>query len=1813
MSSTLTTNSHIGGKPIGKSIWPMRLDESTAEDNFVRVDPVAVFIYEIRVADIGPAPQRFVDVDHNNSANGMIEAGFQMVIRACEKMIQTYYDSTEQNPEAFPLEMYLETVLRPEGEEVVEKKDQESRDARDLVANFVENFYGRERFKKESVTAQTGTLNIESIANIRYMQGFDHRRVYAYRFHIFIYNKKVNFSAQIIGVVDIAIDLYKRYAGVDNDEFAVMRRNNKFAKASKGNNNRNGNGGGGGGGGNNDNNDALKGNNANRSTTAPLSHNVFENERWKLIKSYNDYITFCAAYLRDESWCSEQKKRELLNRQNPLPSPENPLCPINVFGAQTYFRSAAEKRLPIDEKQLDIANYFTIEKDAARETRISAKFPYPKLVLRVPIDKLSSGIEVANMFLPDVQKRIIEPHLDLQRSVGAGIERIASAVQSVADADASPEVGRDQDDDVDDKRPQIDGNDDDEEEEEAEIVQRQRNAPLIRRGMTDSADDGDASRNAYESIVQASVDHLSDAADRSLDMQEDDFSASSSAITLSGRANDDDDNDDGGAPFIGGRRLEVSPLDNPDLAEAIREVQREANNNAARAHQQNMPRQQEDHAAEALQHSNPLINERADIFATLTRHMGAGAPHKNARHVANIDASYVINGDFGDAKQMELNKAILSANEEGGINRTDHHMMRSRIFHGVCAAIAKIQDPKQRTTARLQMMFRAAEEYRNKCGSSVSNISNPMKMINVWYEEQKRNRRVQFDGEIRFFEKSLSMFAHTQIAKLFMFDQVCFIYTAHAEVLAALYCAMSAYWYRFDLRLHPLFYGPAGSSKSEVLSTMARTLISGTVEAVTNESQQADATDENENDVIRILHELPAAWVTKAQADSHKIEGLKNQMTAGISTRVVLDISNGQRRRVYVTSEKQIVYCAASNLDEEALEKAVRDRFLLFHQVKRHRPDCTIDQKMAQMANAPLATRRTRERFEYNMRLTQYNFAHTEKYIMIGILCRPSLVVTPIVLARYMQALEQCSGFRGDRRLSDKILTLARVLTIETAITWVYRSPMSPCYMKEVDLWYLLLAEPFMKDTEEIAMYALDIARSQCINPDQEQFLHVCREWILPKEQEKHLEATKSLLLFPIDDQTIYEVNNAKHQMFRRWHYDHSQNGPNYTLINKQKTKLLRQSGTSKSGNNYQQHQIVGTQTTTTQYAAITANTLADAVKEYTNATASKNTAIAAPAIGAAAAASQQDDGNDEPNLPYTEEEAKALKAADEAADRLARPQQVQRGEPKKTYHAAYNHQAGSVADLMRQREQKAAFDAQYNWQYVSFFESLSAFAARVAHQNSEHKGARETNAAAIEKLCRDMAKRKITSKLYIPNPASYNPPVIIDESSEPTVQDMIILPADNSCVYIHSSLLIGEYKDPHEIALAACASNFTPSARFLSGLPYEPSTPHVFKVRDVGPNNRTNFTFSIDKMTRQAELLGFTREAAMRKGDEHDADEVELDEDDMRKQKPLEKDENSHKAIFMSLDDFSTQMHLKSLGMPLTENNMNFFNARINDNAARRIPGATIQVPMTYPDDVIATMKASQAKTEELMREFTGLSLSELNLKRSAYAANIIDVEYDADEEVGADSITPQFAELHRLCATERDDTEINLLIANARLLKQSNTKQQQLLRSSSSTKSGGAIETTPPSLSPSQTTNKTPISSTTTSTTTATTTKPAAAATAVSTPSGSGGRKMRKTAHTSSTTPQNPSSANTSALSSQDAATAESSYEAALDRLVDTFNTSVAPLADPHMPRLKNTSLFNYNAMRAVDDNDDNDSISSSSSSSSVGIAAEAPPLSD
>ena len=482
------------------------------------------------------------------------------------------------------------------------------------------------------------------------------------------------------------------------------------------------------------------------------------------------------------------------------------------------------------------------------------------------------------------------------------------------------------------------------------------------------------------------------------------------------------------------------------------------------------------------------------------------APLRDYDNIKGISARHMVGLDFHDAETTEQNRLLMGGSRTGPQNGFQTHALRVQFFENELPKISAITNAVQRAAMKVAMKFNATQQYIFKCTSVNSNVTKQGKAILAWMKMQERSGALRFLDDARFVDPQLSFFANGIVQLVDGFERYCAAYTAHGAILRCITSFLNAYMHRFDVnRLILLFYGDPMTSKSFPIVVAANLFIDGTVSRVTSQSRHARNTGDHENDTIQAIEEMPNELIHIDNMNGDIQNEYKDIVTRGKSSREIKEIDTtgasgaAKHKKVTLESEKCMVVVGASNIKKSEITPAIASRTDLVHQVPQTRRDCSLDAVRASGESRAHSVVLGRANFVHRMRFTQAIVYSAEKLIKIGALAEPSLEVFNIVMPRYCKVLESKFGIQISRRVKERCSMQVRTLVLLTACSWLYRSPASPVYGKSFDYWHLLLIDPFLRDTEEIVHFALDMYRDQSIDPNREDVLRCLRDYVVPE------------------------------------------------------------------------------------------------------------------------------------------------------------------------------------------------------------------------------------------------------------------------------------------------------------------------------------------------------------------------------------------------------------------------------------------------------------------------------------------------------------------------------------------------------------------------------------------------------------------------------------------------------------------------------------------------------------------------------------------
>ena len=295
---------------------------------------------------------------------------------------------------------------------------------------------------------------------------------------------------------------------------------------------------------------------------------------------------------------------------------------------------------------------------------------------------------------------------------------------------------------------------------------------------------------------------------------------------------------------------------------------------------------------------------------------------------------------------------------------------------------------------------------------------------------------------------------------------------------------LDAYRRGLDLHINWLLTGAGNAGKSYATSIAGDDMsIPHSVEFLAHETAKANAVSHDQNDRITLYHEFPdhLLGISKGQMKNTGDYLFKSSLDQSvmITKEFHRDETTGQRSNLKHTSECIRVVGGCTNEPPSHFPEALMQRFVIImvpdHNVKGKRK---IDRFLSGRTSSEEMKKR-RLQVNHYFRVEQYLVCMAEKMIWMKIL--PDIDTT--VFRSMMSELESYVAPRGINmqlpRNMDRVVKMARSMTILHAIEHVFHTPYSVHYGKEFNINMMADLAPFLIVTEEITFNALQMLESQ--------------------------------------------------------------------------------------------------------------------------------------------------------------------------------------------------------------------------------------------------------------------------------------------------------------------------------------------------------------------------------------------------------------------------------------------------------------------------------------------------------------------------------------------------------------------------------------------------------------------------------------------------------------------------------------------------------------------------------------------------------------
>ena len=299
--------------------------------------------------------------------------------------------------------------------------------------------------------------------------------------------------------------------------------------------------------------------------------------------------------------------------------------------------------------------------------------------------------------------------------------------------------------------------------------------------------------------------------------------------------------------------------------------------------------------------------------------------------------------------------------------------------------------------------------------------------------------------------------------------------------------------WRYGTGMHMNFAltGKHGAGKSYLQSRVLSRSVPGVCTNVMHETGKAAMTGGNRNGEINLIEELPP-WMfgnVEGQGTETGDPTLKARLTQAIISVVYFhhDKETGDRVRKIIYAMAMSTTCAATNEEWYQMPDALRDRFWHITAPKFKRMGWTPADRITMGDISAFNFGSDIE--DRRCQLEQCLIAITEWLIATNSICVMTGDVNMAVfhqISRHHYASLTKMGINASNvRQRERVLYLARTLTIRMAIYWLFFQPLAKYRLKNVfDIHQFAIdVEMLLVCTEEITNFAFELAASQFVDP----------------------------------------------------------------------------------------------------------------------------------------------------------------------------------------------------------------------------------------------------------------------------------------------------------------------------------------------------------------------------------------------------------------------------------------------------------------------------------------------------------------------------------------------------------------------------------------------------------------------------------------------------------------------------------------------------------------------------------------------------------
>jgi len=503
---------------------------------------------------------------------------------------------------------------------------------------------------------------------------------------------------------------------------------------------------------------------------------------------------------------------------------------------------------------------------------------------------------------------------------------------------------------------------------------------------------------------------------------------------------------------------------------------------------------------------NPSIQleERDKTLAAIHKQLGGNVwvPTRNVNKAPKMNANSLARNPYED-RDMFIDQVLNPIGRSGGRRPTSLHDLYDKKVNFFKVFNNKKEERTWKHREYSNYRKQAFRQYIMRCCDAKSNISGPGKAIAAWWNQRVLRGDTVISRYRPLIDKEMTVFGSFVARRMQMYESLVFVSTSHSTLFLLNMARLDAYRHEFNLHLNVIMCGDAATSKSYALDEVENMSIRPTITKLTDETARARASDTHNNDEIVFFHEMPNGFLRTPKNDQDSKEAqFKERLTSGLVTlKAFHEMDNGIRESRVVKSENIGVVLGNTNDTKSIASEAIATRFVWITCSKKVRKNRRVQDLSKASKDLSDENLRHREQVYEDHKIEQFLHYHIEKFIMIGVLRDVSMTAFNTLIRVIRECLEDKFNLTIETRVTHQMRLLARKLSISLAIERMFHgnpdnpdNPSNKYVGKPFELKHLLDIDVHLHDTEEIAMFVVELMRNQFTDTDSDKVLRAIKE-----------------------------------------------------------------------------------------------------------------------------------------------------------------------------------------------------------------------------------------------------------------------------------------------------------------------------------------------------------------------------------------------------------------------------------------------------------------------------------------------------------------------------------------------------------------------------------------------------------------------------------------------------------------------------------------------------------------------------------------------